>query len=263
VYEGLVEPNEFYNTMMGKIATSKNLDDAMSFTVMSENVLEEPYASNYYNVYMKGALIGMCIDILMREESNGNRSMLSLMKELSAKYGKNKPFDDDKIIDEIIAMTYPSIGEFLNTHVVGGTPINYNDFFKKVGLTLGETVTDTNYIFAGGQNIIFDADQAKGNIFFSPMALKNSFWASQGIQVGDVIKKVNGNELNLQNAQQVVGGMFGWQEGQDYSLELERNGETIKLEGKLGKATAVSESLVDDKNATDAQKALRTAWLKG
>ena len=263
VYEGLVEPNEFYNTMMGKIATSKNLDDAMSFTVMSENVLEEPYASNYYNVYMKGALIGMCIDILMREESNGNRSMLSLMKELSAKYGKNKPFDDDKIIDEIIAMTYPSIGEFLNTHVVGGTPINYNDFFKKVGLTLGETVTDTNYIFAGGQNIIFDADQAKGNIFFSPMALKNSFWVSQGIQVGDVIKKVNGNELNLQNAQQVVGGMFGWQEGQDYSLELERNGETIKLEGKLGKATAVSESLVDDKNATDAQKALRTAWLKG
>jgi predicted metalloprotease with PDZ domain len=263
VYEGLVEPNEFYNTMMGKIARSKNLDDAMSFTVMSENVLEEPYASNYYNVYMKGALIGMCIDILMREESNGNRSMLSLMKELSAKYGKTKPFDDDKIIDEIIAMTYPSIGEFLNTHVVGGTPINYNNFFKKVGLTLGETVTDTNYIFAGGQNIIFDADQAKGNIFFSPMALKNSFWASQGIQVGDVIKKVNGNELNLQNAQQVVGGMFGWQEGQDYSLELERNGETIKLEGKLGKATAVSESLVDDKNATDAQKALRTAWLKG
>ena len=26
---------------------------------MSENVLDEPYASNYYNVYQKGALIGM------------------------------------------------------------------------------------------------------------------------------------------------------------------------------------------------------------
>ncbi len=42
-----------------------------------ENVLDQPYAPQYYNVYMKGALIGMCIDILMREESNGNRSMLS------------------------------------------------------------------------------------------------------------------------------------------------------------------------------------------
>ncbi|MEN8885302.1 MAG: peptidase M61, partial [Winogradskyella sp.] len=126
VYEGLVDETTYYNTVMQKIATSKNLDDAMSFTVMSENVLEEPYASQYYNVYMKGALIGMCIDILMRKESDGNRSMLSLMKELSAKYGKEKPFVDDNLVAEITAMTYPSVGEFLKTHVEGDVPINYN-----------------------------------------------------------------------------------------------------------------------------------------
>ena len=262
VYQGLVEPNKFYNTIMSKIATSKNLDDAMSFTIMSENVLEEPYASNYYNVYMKGALIGMCIDILMREQSDGNRSMLSLMKELSARYGREKPFVDDNIITEITEMTYPSVGEFLKTHVEGDVPINYNDFFEKVGLTLGQSEVDTNYIFAGGQNIIFDADQEKGTIFFSPMALKNSFWASQGVQAGDIIKKVNGSELTLQNAQQVVGGMFGWQPGQDYSLEIERNGETMMLEGKLEKATAESESLIEDPNASDEKVALRNAWLK-
>lgn len=263
VYEGLIEPSAFYNTIMSKIATSKNLDDAMSFTIMSENVLEEPYASNYYNVYMKGALIGMCIDILMRKESDGNRSMLSLMKELSAKYGQEKPFEDDKIIEEITAMTYPSVGEFLKTHVEGDVPINYNEFFEMVGLTMGETEVPTNYIFAGGQNIIFDADQEKGTIFFSPMALNNSFWASQGVQAGDVIKKVNGTDLTLQNAQQVVGGMFGWQVGQDYSLTIERNGETMELSGKLTAATAKSESLVEDPNATEAQKAVRAAWLKG
>ena len=263
VYEGFIEPSAFYNTIMSKIATSKNLDDAMSFTIMSENVLEEPYASNYYNVYMKGALIGMCIDILMRKESDGNRSMLSLMKELSAKYGQEKPFEDDKIIEEITAMTYPSVGEFLKTHVEGDVPINYNEFFEMVGLTMGETEVPTNYIFAGGQNIIFDADQEKGTIFFSPMALNNSFWASQGVQAGDVIKKVNGTDLTLQNAQQVVGGMFGWQVGQDYSLTIERNGETMELSGKLTAATAKSESLVEDPNATEAQKAVRAAWLKG
>lgn len=262
VYEGLIEPTDFYNTIMTKIATSKNLDDAMSFTVMSENVLEEPYASNYYNVYMKGALIGMCIDILMRKESDGNRSMLSLMKELSAKYGKEKPFDDDKIIAEITEMTYPSVGEFLRTHVEGDVPINYNEFFEMVGFTMGETEVPTNYIFAGGQNIIFDGDPNKG-IFFSPMALQNSFWASQGVQAGDIIKKVNGKDLTLENAQQVIGGMYVWQEGQEYSLDLERNGEAVVLKGTLGKATAKSESLVEDENATEAQKALRQAWLKG
>lgn len=263
VYEGLVEPADFYKTIMSKISTSKNLDDAMSFTIMSENVLEEPYAHNYYNVYMKGALINMCIDILMRKESNGNRSVLSLMKELSNKYGKEKPFVDDNLIAEITQMTYPSVGDFLKTHVEGDVPINYNDFFKMVGLTLGETEVSTNYIFAGGQNIIFDADQEKGTIFFSSMALRNSFWKSQGIQAGDVIKKVNGADLTLQNAQQVIGGMFGWQAGQEFSLDIERNGETIALKGTLEKAVAKSESLVEDVNASNEQKTLRNAWLKG
>ncbi len=263
VYEGLIENDAYYNTVMSKIATSKNLDDAMSFTIMSENILEEPYASNYYNVYMKGALIGMCIDILMREESNGNRSMLSLMKELSAKYGKEKPFVDDNIIAEITAMTYPSVGEFLKTHVEGDVPINYNDFFTKVGLTIGKSVVPTNYIFAGGQNIIFDGDQEKGTIFFSPMALNNSFWKEQGIQAGDVIKKVNGADLTLTNAQQVVGGMFGWQEGQEITMDLERNGEPVMIKTTLTKATAISQGLIEDENATEAQNALRAAWLKG
>ncbi|SDS44750.1 Predicted metalloprotease, contains C-terminal PDZ domain [Formosa sp. Hel1_31_208] len=263
VYEGLMTNEEFYNTMMGKINFSLNMDDTMSFTEMSENVLEEPYASNYINVYQKGALIGMCIDILMREESDGNRSMLSLMKELSAKYGKDKPFEDDNIVAEITSMTYPSVGEFLNTHVEGKTPIDYNVFFSKVGLTLGEKEVPTNYIFAGGQNIIFDGDQAKGTIFFSPMALNNSFWKAQGVQAGDIIKKVNGQDLTLQNAQQVIGGMFGWQEGQEITMDLERNGKPIAIKTTLTKAIAKSQTLVEDETATETQKNLRKAWLKG
>ncbi|NNK39429.1 MAG: peptidase M61 [Winogradskyella sp.] len=263
VYEGLKSPAEFYQTMMDKINISKRMDDAMSFTIMSENILEEAYASNYFNVYQKGALIGMCVDILMRKESEGNRSMLSLMKELSNKYGKNKPFNDDTIISEITKMTYPSVGEFFKTHVEGDVPIDYNAFFKMVGLTLGETEVETNYIFAGGQNIIFDGDQASGTIFFSPMALQNSFWASQGVQDGDIIKKVNGADLTLKNARQVIGGMFGWQEGQEITLDLERNGEAIVINTILSKAYATTQSLVEDEAATEEQIALRNAWLKG
>ncbi|MBU2927069.1 peptidase M61 [Winogradskyella psychrotolerans] len=263
VYEGLIDNSKFYNTMYSKIKTSKRWDDAMSFTIMSENVLNEPYATNYYNVYYKGALIGMCIDILMRKESNGNRSMLSLMKELSAKYGKEKPFVDDSLIAEITAMTYPSVGEFLRTHVQGDLPINYNDYLAIVGLTLGETAMETNYIFAGEQNIIFDGDQLEGTIFFSPMVLNNSFWKAQGVIAGDVIKKVNGRELTLYNANDVISGMFEWKEGQEITMDLERDGKPIEIKTKLTKAYAPSESIIEDENATEAQKEVRAAWLKG
>ena len=260
VYEGLIDPTEFYNVLMGKIDFSKRYNDAQSFTIMSENVLKEGYKENYANVYQKGALIGMCMDILMRKESNGKRSILSLMKELSAKYGKEKPFEDDNLIAEITEMTYPSVGEFLKTYVVGDVPINYDEFFSMVGLVNGETEVETNYIFAGAQNIIFSGTPGKG-IFFTDVALKNSFWKAQDIKANDVIKTVNGNELTLQNAQEVIGGMFTWQEGQDIEMTLERDGKPIEIKTKLTKAFATSNGLIENKNAIKSQVDLRNIWL--
>lgn len=262
VYEGLVEPSEYYKTIQQKMQVSKNMDDAMSFTTMSENVLEEPYASNYYNVYMKGALIGMCIDILMREESDGNRSMLSLMKELSAQYGKEKPFVDDNLIAEITEMTYPSVGEFLNTHVAGSTPINYAEFFKKVGLTFSRDQVETTYI-QDGNGFIFDADREKGLIFFSEGVMNNSFWAEQGVLPNDIIKTVNGDALTMQNAQAMLGAMYQWKVGQDIKVVLERDGKEVVVEATLTQAYTTANKLIEDEAASAEQIATRNAWLKG
>ena len=260
VYEGLVDAPTFYQTMNQKIGMSKRMDDDMSFTTMSENVLEEPYASNYYNVYQKGALIGMCIDILMREESNGNRSMLSLMKELSNKYGKEKPFEDDMLISEITDMTYPAVGEFLNTHVAGSTPIDYDVFFGKVGLTYAESRVPTNYI-QSGDGFIFDGDREKGVIFFSEGVNNNSFWVEQGVIPGDIIKTVNGENLTLQNAQAMIGGMYQWQEGQDIDVLLDREGEEVRVKTKLTPSFTTSKVLTEAEDATQKQIATRKAWL--
>ena len=136
--QNLISKDDFYISLLEKIKGAKNYDDDISFTFMSENILDEKYKVNYPNVYRKGALIAMCMDILMREESNGERSLLSLIKELSKKYGKNTPFKDDNLIKDITEMTYPSIGKFLQLHVVGNTPINYHEYFDKVGLIFNE-----------------------------------------------------------------------------------------------------------------------------
>ena len=175
VNQGLISEDEFYNKMMAKIQTSMQMNDSMSFTEMSENVLDDPYAKQYYNVYQKGALIGMCIDILMREESDGQRGILTLMKELSNKYGKNKPFEDDKLIDEIVSMTYPSLRTFFDLHVIGKTPINYNEFFEKVGLEIAESKVETGYILNAGA-LIVGGDGQKGTVFFKDLILFKIFW---------------------------------------------------------------------------------------
>ncbi|MEZ4874482.1 MAG: peptidase M61 [Flavobacteriaceae bacterium] len=262
VYEGLVSEEKFYQTLINKIQTSLSMDDTMSFTVMSENVLNQPYADNYYNVYQKGALIGMCIDILMREESNGQRSMLSLMKELSNKYGVNKPFNDDTLIDEITAMTYPSVGDFLTTHVVGTTPIDYAAIFGKVGLEFAEGTVETNYIQNDG-TFIFMPNHSKGTIAFSDEVLKNSFWKEQGVLPGDELKTVNGTEVSLANAQEVITNMYMWHPGETVKVVLDRKGEEVVIDTTLTQSYTTGTKLQGNPNATAQQVALRKAWLKG
>lgn len=262
VDQGLVSDDDFYDKIEEKIKTAAMMNDSMSFTIMSENVLDEPYASQYYNVYQKGALIGMCIDILLREESNGQRGILSLMKELSMKYGKNKPFDDDKIIEEITAMTYPSIGEFLKDHVVGDIPINYNDFFKKVGLAKSKAKVKTNYIQNDGV-LIVGANPQDGTIFFSDAVQNNSFWKEQGVQPNDVIKSVGGEQVTLQNANNIFQEVFMWQPGMEFEMVISREGQDIELKGTLEQSFTEGESLRPVEDATESQKKLREAWLRG
>ncbi|CAL2094440.1 Putative metalloprotease with PDZ domain [Tenacibaculum sp. 190524A02b] len=262
INQDLVKEDEFYEKVMGKIKSASKMNDSMSFTEMSENVLEEPYASQYYNVYQKGALIGMCIDILMREESNGHRGVLSLMKELSNKYGKNKPFEDDRLIEEINAMTYPSIGEFLNTHVVGNTPIDYTVFFEKAGLSVEKSKVKTNYIQNNGA-FIFRADKETKAIMFTDAVNNNSFWAENGVKPNDVVKVVEGVELTEKNANQIFSQMYMWQPGKDIEVKLDRNGKEVIIKTKLTQSYTKGEGLKENINATSKQKELRKAWLKG
>ena len=265
VDQNLVSEDEFYTKILGKINAAANMDDTMSFTEMSENVLDEPYAPQYFNVYQKGALIGMCIDILMREESNGDRGILSLMKELTNKYGKNMPFDDDSIVEEITKMTYPSVGEFLLKHVVGVNgktePIDYNLFFAKAGLENGEAKVKANYIMNNGVPIVSGSPD-KG-IFFTEAVSANSFWAGEGVKPNDIIKVINGTEVTLQNANSIFQEVFTWTEGKVINVKLERDGKEIVIDTEASQPYTMGKTLMANPNATEKQNNLRKAWLKG
>lgn len=260
-YEDLKPKEEFYNKIQSKISSSYTMDDSMSFTVMSENVIDEPYASNYYNVYQKGALIGMCIDILMREESNGERSMLSLMKELSSKYGIDKPFEDDNLIAEITEMTYPSVGEFLRTHVEGTTPIDYSVFFDKVGLEIGVEEIQTNLFLINQQAAFINVNPETREIYFENMDLNTSL-LELGVMPGDILKSVNGLEASLENMQQIIPQSFQWTADTELTLTINRNGEDFKLQGVVGTPLYPQQKLQEIENATDEQTQLRNWWLE-
>ncbi|GLB53235.1 peptidase M61 [Neptunitalea chrysea] len=265
INQELITEDEFYERILEKLDNSKAMfDDNMSFTEMSKNVLVEPYKKDYANVYEKGALIGMCIDIIIREQSHGEKGILWLMKELSAKYGIHKSFKDDEIIAEITAMTYPEVGDFINTYVVAANhPIPYDVFFDKVGLEKSAMESEIfNFFLKNQQTPYIDINMDDKSIFFKKEIELNSAIKALGIQPGDIIKSMNGTDYNYENARQMIMASFGWTVGDEITFVVLRDGEEVTLTGKYTTPKATVEVLTAIPDATKKQKDLRNAWLK-
>ncbi|MCK0190605.1 peptidase M61 [Arenibacter sp. F20364] len=263
IQQGIITEEDFYKRLMEKVERSTTYDDGMSFTVMSANILEEPYKENYANVYEKGALINMALDIRLRELSGGAKGVLWLMKELSKKYGDSKPFEDDGLIAEIVALTYPEIREFFETHVIGDTPINYDRYWQKVGLVTTKQEQSTGYFFDGEIPYI-DVDPSNDNAIFVREGIQlNSFFNSLGAKGGDIIKSVDGKMTNLVNIRLLIGQSINWDADKEIVMVVQRGNEEITLTGKVGIPTLEVVQLVPEEGATEHQIKLREAWLKG
>lgn len=262
IQQGLITEEDFYERMLGKITNSKFYDDSMSFTKMSKNILEQPYEPNYANVYEKGALINMCLDIILREKSNGEKGMLWLMKELSKKYGTDVPFEDAALFDEIISMTYPEVGAFFNKHVIGTTPIDYDEYFAKVGLATKEVEEATGYFF-DGQVPYMDVDvQNDSVIFIRKNITLNSFFDDLKLKGGDIFRTINGKGINLESLRPIIGESFGWTPETVVNMTVERDGELISVEGPVGKPVKKATKVVALEGVSQEIVKLRNAWLK-
>lgn len=263
IQQGLIDKTEFYERLMAKISNARGYNDSLSFTEMSRNILVEPYKGNYANVYEKGALINMALDITLRELSNGEKGVLWLMKELSKKYGKGTPFNDSSLIDEIVAMTYPEVRTFFDTHVIGNTPIDYGTFLSKAGLTTTIKEERSSY-FLDGDVPFIDVDQSAGNAIFIRNGIElNSFFTAFGAKGGDVIKQINGTEINLETIRPIIGQSFGWTPDTEITMVLQRGEEEVTLEGKVGTPTLNVETIVPVEEIDEEQGQLQEAWLKG
>ena len=259
INQGLIGEAEFYTRIADKIEQAKGLNDTMPFTVMSKNVLEQPYKDQYLNVYQKGALIGMCIDIIIREKSNGERGILDLMHKLSSEYGIEKPFNDDELFAKITQLTYPEVGEFLNKYVAGPTPIPYDFYLAKVGVTKA-TEKKPGPIFLKGQTPYIAIDPKTKAINVRADIDLNVFFTNLNLKAGDIITAVNGKTYSLDNIYDLITESENWKENDPITLQIKRAGKEETIKGTVKLPYEETETF----KATDASKEkLKNAWLKG
>jgi predicted metalloprotease with PDZ domain len=259
INQGLITEEDFLSRIAEKIAHANKLNDTMPFTTMSANVLRPPYKDQYLNVYEKGALIGMCLDIIIREKSNGEKGILDLMLQLSNEYGPTKPFNDDELFAKITSLTYPEVGAFLTTYVAGPTPIPYSTYLAKVGVTNALEKAPTN-VFLKGQKPYISVNKETKEIFVLPNIELNDFYKNLGIKGGDILISINDKPYSLDNIYAMITESQNWKEDDLITVKIKRDGKEQILKGKVKLPYEEKEGL----KATDATKTkLKEAWLKG
>lgn len=263
---GLITQEEYLARMAGKIKMSRTrYNDTLPFTEMSKQALGK-YKLQYENVYQKGALIGLCLDLSLLNLSNGKYGTRELMEDLGKTYGKDKSFKDDELFTIIGQKTYPQIESFLRTYVAGNKALPLDSIFNLAGIKY--TPDDIVYTMEIAFNTNFGVIAGTDTLEITSTATQSALGKRLGMQRGDKMIEFNGEPFGLSNYQQRFQQYQETaKEGSQVSWKVLRKNSNGVWEEKLLTATIQNEptkehTLKPMPNASEKQNTLRKTWLQ-
>jgi predicted metalloprotease with PDZ domain len=207
---------------------------------------------SYYN---KGELLGVALDLAVRDASHGQASLREVFQWMNQSYAKKQLFfpDSDGVRQAAEAVSHADLGWFFAKYVAGTEEIPWNDFFRGVGLRLVQSTSS-----------IADAGFIASRNFDGPMivtAVTESGGAEvAGMQVGDVVLEINGKTAGQESSETTARLSPG--DAIRLKVRARRGGER-DLKWKMGSREEISYDLKDVDSISSEQRARRAAWLKG
>jgi predicted metalloprotease with PDZ domain len=207
---------------------------------------------SYYN---KGELLGILLDLAVRESSHGQASLREMLQWMNSNYAKKSRFFDDSngVREAAEAVSHADFANFFKRYVAGTDEIPWDDFFRSVGLYVERVVvTMPDPGFLASRN------------FDGPMSVvavtAESDADNQGLQVGDTIVELQGKPASEDSRQQLA----RLAPGETLSVRVRsRRGVERELKWKVSSRQEESYEVKNLQQITPAQHARRAAWLKG
>ncbi len=266
----LVSDEDFLKTIRDKVRNSTRFKQGISLTEMSKNCLIEPYSKQYQNIYYKGAIVAMCLDLELLKLSKGKYDIQMLLRDLSGFYGQDAPFKDEELFQKIIEITgFKQLESFFEKYIDGTEIPNYNDFVKPFGLEyFEEAAVDEVSPLGGIENGVIKKDSMER--FFISKYEKLDKFGKEGIgfQQDDVILKWDGKAFTLNTASAVLFSYMGSvKAGDNLSITILRKNEAgeekeIELNVEVVKIPINKKHVFKFmENPTEEQLRMRNRWL--
>ncbi len=267
----LITPDQYLAILRQKMVTASQFIDDVPFTDVSKLALDK-YKDQYFNVYQKGALIGMCLDIKLRKLSGGKYGMQNLAADLGKKFGKSKAFQDDKLFDEITQLTYPEIGEFLKRYVGGAETLPLQEVLGAVGVNFLPELSIMEFSLGLENNALTVIPiNNKPMLAIANAEAVNDQGKALGFANGDVLTKINGEtmpDLGPDLGVFINKHQTGLTEGNTLTFGVLRKNDAgeqleVELKATVKKVERKKRFMLSfNETATPEQLAVRQAWLK-
>lgn len=252
---GLISIDEYLERLSDKAKINDRFNQDISLTELSRGVYSEAVTMQFLNFYNKGAVVAALLDIRLLELSNGKRGLREVFLELLSKYGKYKPFPENNFFHILVAITYPEIEQFIYDYIKGTKPLPYKEYLAKIGYNyVAERPSEDPQPTLGLQMGMND----KHELTLAGVSEEGS---KSGLQEGDVLYKIFGEEVNLQSAQKLLGQIMSMNVGDTVEVVVKRGDKevtaSIPLQQKKDKY------IFEEMNQmTEQQKFLRDAWRR-
>ncbi len=214
--------------------------------------------------YSKGELIGLVLDLMIRGRTNGKASLDDVMRRMydefylkspnSSYYLRGRGYtteDFERVASEVGGL---DLSGFFGLYVRGVGMLPYEEAFASVGLSLVRE--QARQPFNAGIGIDWED---KDSLTIGVVRPKSPA-EEAGLQEGDEIISVGKRNIAREN---FLLSLSRFKQGDRVPITVKRDRRTIQTTLLLGVPERFEYRIMERKDATPQQIALRAAWLKG
>ena len=239
-------------TQPGRFETS--VEDASFDAWIKYYRQDENAVNNQISYYDKGEIVNMLLDLTIRGDSSGKKSLDDVMRYLYSEFfkkGRNyTPADFQKAAE---LMAGRSLDDFFSKYVRGVVDPDYHAIFSNIGVKLNSDEANRGKAYIGADLV---EDNGRLNVRF---VRSDTPAYEQGINTGDQIVAIDGYRATIARLQQYVGER---KPGDHVRLTIFRTDRLRDIDLTLGENLRKDFSIAPVDKPTEQQRRLYRDYIK-